>query len=89
MIGDVWRLGVCSFLDLATCRFEAAYSILDANNPRISDDFSAFLLTDQGVQLCSDALLNIQDFLGRFLVKEFDHEANQKLTHMKPSFRHV
>lgn len=29
----------------------------------------------KGVRQCSDALLNVQDFLGRFLVKEFDHEA--------------
>ena len=29
----------------------------------------------KGVRRCSDALLNVQDFLGRFLVKEFDHEA--------------
>lgn len=41
--------------------------------------FADSLPSDQGVQLCSDALLNIQDFLGRFLVKEFDHEANRKL----------
>jgi len=31
------------------------------------------------VRRCSDALLNVQDFLGRFLVKEFDHEVFQKL----------
>ena len=32
-------------------------------------------LANPGVRNCSDALLNVQDFLGRFLVKEFDHEA--------------
>eukprot|EP00913_Durusdinium_trenchii_P034565 g32336.t1 len=32
-----------------------------------------------GVRNCSDALLNVQDFLGRFLVKEFDHEGFRKI----------
>ena len=49
MFDDVWCL---LFLDLATCRFEAAYSILDAKIPWISHDFSVLLPCSTHVFFC-------------------------------------